>query len=134
MKVIYKFLTGDYSEVDVTGSLEYFLKEIEADTSNSNRRETRRHESYNKSSNLRILADTSVDIEADFIKEQEIQTLYNAISKLKPSEIDLIYKLYLSESTCSQAEIARELSISETAVWKRSERIRKKLRKLIEAI
>ncbi len=134
MKAIYKFSTGDYSEVEVTGSLEYLIKKIEADTFNSNRKETRRHESYNKSGNLNILADKSVDIEAEFIKEQTVQSLYNAISKLKPSEINLICKLYLNESTCSQAEIARELGISETAVWKRSERIRKKLRNLMVEI
>lgn len=58
--------------------------------------------------------------------------LYNAISKLKLEEQELIHKLYLDKQTMTQAQYAEYLKIQEKSVQEKSRRIRRKLEKLLE--
>ncbi len=75
-----------------------------------------------------MLIDKNVNIEEDFLKRVEVDKLYEAILKLKPSEQELIHKLYLDKQTMTLTEYATSNNISYTTLRKRLERLRKKLK------
>ncbi len=66
MNVRYEFLTGEVSEIEVDDALGQTIVEIEHAEKLSNRRETRRHESYSDDNDKRDrLVDSDADVEAD---------------------------------------------------------------------
>ena len=78
-----------------------------------------------------MLIDKRVDLDELIFKKSKVDKLYEAISKLKPAEQELIHKLYLDKHPMTQAEYARSINTSDAAMWKKVQRIRDKLKKLI---
>ena len=106
--------------------------QLDKDLFNNNHKETRRHQSLNEMlDKADTFVDKNVNIENDFLRRSDVDKLYNAISKLKPSEQELIHKLYLSRNPMTQAEYAKSVNISNANMWKKIQRIRNKLKKLI---
>jgi len=128
MLIKYQFINGQASEVEVDDGLGETIIQIENDTYNSDRRETRRHESLNAST---ATAGLTVDVEGEVARRLAAEALHLAISKLNPDERELIQRLYLDKQPISQAEYARTHGISEASVRKRTERVRKKLKTLL---
>lgn len=127
----------NYNETDVLGNAIVFT-ENDADMvmlaimvgeqrlmRNNDHAETGNHEEYNEN-----IADPE-NIEDMFLRKQDSETLLQAVSKMKPAEQYIIHLLYLDDVTVSQAELAKELKIKESAMWKRTERIKGKLKKVL---
>lgn len=107
--------------------------QIDKEAKNNYRSETRRHQSLSElSDKADLIADESIDIEKDILQKFDIDKLYDAIYKLKPSEQELIHKLYLDKHRMAPAQYAEYLKIQEKSVQEKSRRIRRKLEKLLE--
>lgn len=133
MKVEYKFVTGEKVSVEVYGKLEEIMLELDKELKNNNRKEIRRHESLNLFDRYERNADITTDIFGDVLKNFDENKLYDAISKLKPQEQELIHKLYLDEKPITQVDYAKELHISYIVLRKRIERIRRKLSNFLKS-
>lgn len=132
MIIKYEFIDGKNIEIEVSTELGQVILQIDKEAKNNDRRETRRHQSLSElSDKADSVADESIDIEEDILQKFDMDKLYGAISKLKPSEQELIHKLYLDKQAMPQAEYARRKNVSEVAIWKKVQRIRDKLKKLI---
>lgn len=132
MLIKYEFVTGEEVEIEVSNDFGITMLQIETKNKNSNRRESRRHQSLTEiQDNSEVLVDDSVNIEDDFLKTVDLDNLRQAISQLKPQEQVLIHRLYLDKHPMTQAEYARRKNISESVIWKKVQRIRNKLKKLI---
>ena len=132
MVIKYEFVTGEKVEFEVSNDLSNTIVQIESAIKNSDRRETRRHQSLSELvDKADMLIDKNVNIEEDFLKRVEVNKLYEAISKLKPAEQELIHKLYLDKHLITQAEYAKMLGITENAVKQRVKWLRIKLKKLL---
>lgn len=130
MVIKYEFVTGEKVEFEVSNDLSNTTQQIESEIKNSDRRETRRHQSLSElMDKAEILTDKNVNIEEEFLKRVEVDKLYEAISKLKPSEQEIIHKLYLDKHPMTQAEYAKILGITENAVKQRVKWLRNKLKK-----
>lgn len=130
MKLEYVFVTGEKIAVEVCEELSEVMLSLENNLKNNNRKETRRHQSIdtlNDKCGYLSIADDIQYIENSVFKKIEKDKLRKAISKLKPKEQDLLYKLYLNKNTISCEEYAFKHNISSSTVRKRAERIRKEL-------
>ena len=129
MEVTYSFVNGENVIVLVDEKLGDAIMQLDKDLYNNNHKETRRHQSLNEVlAKTNMLVDENVNIEEEFLKQNDVDKLYEAISKLKPSERELIHKLYLSRNPLTQAEYAKNQHISYTTLRKRLERLRQKLK------
>lgn len=130
MLIKYKFLDGEKIEINVSDKIGKRILQIENEIKNNNRRETRRHQSLIED-RADLIADESINIEEKFLKQNDVDKLHKAISKLKPSEQEIIHKLYLDKHPMTQAEYAKILGITENAVKQRVKWLRNKLKKLL---
>ena len=130
MLIKYKFLDGEKIEINVSDKIGKRILQIENEIKNNNRRETRRHQSLIED-RADLIADESINIEEEFLKQNDVDKLHKAISKLKPSEQEIIHKLYLDKHPMTQAEYAKILGITEKAVKQRVKWLRNKLKKLL---
>lgn len=98
MKVTYSFVNGENVIVSVDEKLGGAIMQLDKDLYNNNQKETRRHQSLNEMFDKSYtFVDKNVNIEDDFFRQNDVDKLHKAILKLKPSEQELIHKLYLSE-------------------------------------
>ena len=131
MKIEYKFVTGEDVSIEVYGEFEEIMLELDRNLKNNDRKETRRHESLDLFDKDERNSDITVDILGDVCRSFDKDKLYDAIAKLKPQEKELIHKLYLDKNPMTQAEYARNINISDAAMWKKIQRIRDKIKRLI---
>ena len=131
MKIEYKFVTGEDVSIEVYGEFEEIMLELDKNLKNNDRKETRRHESLDLFDKDERNSDITVDILGDVCRNFDKDKLYDAIAKLKPQEQELIHKLYLDKNPMTQAEYARNINISDAAMWKKIQRIRDKIKRLI---
>lgn len=132
MIIKYEFLDGKKIEIEVSTELGQVILQIDKKAKNSDRRETRRHQSLSElSDKADLIANESIDIEKDTLQKFDMDKLYDAISKLKPSEQELIHKLYLDKHPMTQVEYSRSQKISVGSVKMQLQRIKAKLKKLL---
>ena len=132
MIIKYEFIDGKKIEIAVSTELGQVILQIDKEAKNNDRRETRRHQSLSKlSDKADLIADESIDIEKDILQKFDMDKLYDAISKLKPSEQELIHKLYLDKHPITQVEYSRSQKISVGSVKMQLQRIKAKLKKLL---
>ena len=132
MVIKYKFLTGEKIEIEVSNRFGETMLQIDNEIKNSNRRETRRHQSLNElNDKADLITGESIDIGKDILQKFEIDKLYNARSKLKPSEQELIHKLYLDKQPMMQAEYAKINKTSVGSIKMQVQRVKAKLKKLL---
>jgi RNA polymerase sigma-70 factor (ECF subfamily) len=132
MLIKYEFLKGKAVEIEVEDEIGSVILQIENDTYNSDRRETRRHESLDDwNGKDRRLVDLSDETSNTVLRSLDAQALYRAIAKLKLDEQELIHKIYLETPPVTQAEYARAGGFSENYIRLKVCRIRDKLRKYL---
>lgn len=131
MKIEYKFVTDEDVSIEVHGEFEEIMLELDRNLKNNDRKETRRHESLDLFDKDERNSDITVDILGDVCRNFDKDNLYDAIAKLKPQEQELIHKLYLDKNPMTQTEYARNINISDAAMWKKIQRIRDKIKRLI---
>lgn len=126
MNIKYQFQTGETVEIEVSDQLGEVCIEIDRDTQNSNRRETRRHNSITRMEDTGIqFADARVSVADLFLKNEASGRLHAALDSLLPQQQDLIRQVFFEEK--SQAAIAREIGVTEGAVRHRLSKIYKRL-------
>jgi len=127
--IIYTFADGAISETEVSDALYAIIAEIERETENNDRRETRRHVSLEQAAERydTEIADRRVELEADFMKRVDIAKLRTAIKTLAPSQKELVRKRFFERESITA--IAKEYGVNRQSVQKRLKRIYRKLRK-----
>lgn len=130
MKIKYEFLTGEVVEVEVPGDITELSVELDRNTLNSNRRETRRHSSVESLQEQGIqIADDSADV-GSIIEQQEMKkALYDALDKLMPQQRELIQRVFFEGE--SIVAVAEELGITKQACNNRLNKIYKQLKKYL---
>lgn len=130
MKIKYESVTGEVIEIETSNYIGDVIIKIEKETYNSNRRETRRHNSIENMEEQGIqFQDKNTDIYKTFDRKETNKNLYNALDKLLPQQKRLIQKVYYHNM--SIAQIARDEGVSETAIRNRLNKIYKKLKKIL---
>lgn len=76
------------------------------------------------------IEDRHLDVEQNYIAEEEKRELYAAIAKLTPRQKELVRLIYFEEKT--QEEVAVSLSMSKQAVSNAMQRIYASLQKFLE--
>jgi RNA polymerase sigma-70 factor (ECF subfamily) len=131
MKIKYEFVTGETVEVEVTESISKVAIELDRAIKNSDRRETRRHNSVEALGEKGTqLSDGRVDIPLVIEQQEMRETLHNAMDKLLPRQRELIYKVFFDGRT--MADIAREEGVTAKAVQDRVNKMKARLKKIIE--
>lgn len=113
------------------------LHQLDDEAYDTNRSETRRHESIDElNDKAEMIIDTNANVEykvlSDLESEATKEIVQGVLLELKSQQRDLIYKLYLSENPLSQAEYAEELGIEESSISQKAWRARTKIKKIIE--
>lgn len=130
MKISYEFLTGDTVEIEVPDDIGEVSIEIDKDLANSDRRETRRHESYCICNDKQeALVDKSVDVSAEVEKSFECENLHKALEQLLPQQQEIIRRIYFDGE--SIVAVAKELGITKQACNNRLNKIYTQLKKYI---
>ena len=131
MNIKYQFLTGETVEINVPDHIGEVCIEIDRDTQNSNRRETRRHNSNSCMEDAGVqFADERVSVADLFLANETNSHLFTALQSLLPQQQELIRQVFFEEK--SQAAIARETGITEGAVRHRLSKIYKRLQSFME--
>lgn len=130
MKIKYEFVTGDSVEIDVPETMEQVIVEFDKDIKNSNRRETRKHNSVEEMEGQGIqFADNGIDL-ATLIEQQELkEALKDAMGQLLPQQRKLIQQVFFERQ--SIAQIARLEGVDERAIRNRLNKIYRKLKKFL---
>lgn len=131
MKIEYRFVTGEKAAIEINGDFEEIILELDKEEYNCNRKETRRHKSLSLSDKCIENMSLSSDICDDVFKNFDKEKLHNTISRLKPNEQELLHKVYLDLDKINITKYANSLGVKPTVLWKRLERIRKKLKNIL---
>ena len=135
MEIKYKFVNGEETSISVYGEFEKIILELDRNLYNNNQTETRRHISLSVfGEDKKVFADIETGFEEQISNQVDKEIVYKALSKLKPDDRQLINKIYLSENKISMTEYAISMGIKSAALWKRLERIRKKLKCIFEEL
>ena len=126
MKIIYEFVTGEISEVEVDERLGGMLLDLDRQQENNDQKETRRHFSLNGMDYEGELFASAEDTERTVEHREDMARLYSAMEALSPSQRELVEKVYFEERKIT--DIAREEGVSHVAVRDRLERIYKKIK------
>jgi len=130
MKITYEFLTGETVEIEAPDEVGELLIDIERDTYNGDRKETRRHGSIFVMEEQGVqFEDKAHNVELALEEGEENEILLSAIEELLPQQRDLLQKVFYEE--LSIVEIARREGVSEAAVRNRLKKIYKKLEKIL---
>ena len=130
MKITYEFVTGEVVEVDVPDEIGELSIQIERDTYNSNRKETRRHNSiFSMQEQGFQFKDETCNVEAALEEKETSEKLKSALDELLPQQRDLVQKVFGEE--LSIVEIARQEGVREAAIRNRLKKIYKKLKKIL---
>lgn len=131
MNVKYEFVTGEIVNVEVPDTIGEVSIELNRVIYNSDHKETRRHHSVENLQEQGIqLIDQNVDIISTIEKLETSKILQNALEKLLPQQRVLIYKVFIEGKT--MASIAREEGVTAKAIQDRVNKIKNRLRKIIE--
>lgn len=130
MKIKYEFLTGEVIEVEVPDDLGEVSVELDRDIFNNNRRETRRHSSFEclQEKGFQI-ADKSADVIPIIENREKYEALFKALYKLLPQQRDLIEKVFFEGKPI--VAVAEELGITKQACNRRLKKIYKQLKKFM---
>ena len=131
MEIKYKFVNGEETSISVYGEFEKIILELDRNLYNNNHAETRRHVSLSVfDEGKKVFTDIDTSFEEQLSNQVDKEVLCKAISKLKPDEQELIYKIYLNEGGVSLSDYAQFVNVSENAIKQRLKRIRKKLKSI----
>lgn len=131
MKIKYEFLNGETVEIEVSDSLGEISVEIDRTIYNSDRRETRRHNSIDNLAETGLqFSDKRNNVEEVVWRGEDHELLHKAISMLLPQQQKLVRQVFFEER--SMADIAREEGVTGKAIQDRVNKIKIRLKKIIE--
>ena len=131
MFIKYQDATGNLIEIEVSEVIGEVSIEIDKEMANSNRRETRWHNSISRMEEAGVqFADESIDVAELLLENEANRKLHAAMNKLLPQQKELIRQVFFEER--SLVEIARETGVTVGAVWNRLQKIYKRLKFFLE--
>lgn len=129
-KIKYTLANGKEIQIEVSDSCATEYVTLERHERLCERKETRRHQSLEKSLEGGFeFKDDRVDTLAKIIVEEEKDDLHKAITKLLPQQQELVRKIYFEEKTIK--EIAEEENVSHQAISDRLQKILKKIKSFL---
>lgn len=127
----YQFADGHFEDIEVTDEFAARYAEMEHKDKLIERKETRRHQSLDKSlENGWDVADPRVDVQAEAERNEENLRLHNAIAALTDKQRELLRLVYFEN--VPQTEIAAREGVQKTAINNRLTRILERLKKLLD--
>jgi RNA polymerase sigma-70 factor (ECF subfamily) len=126
MKIRYDFINGDTKEIETTQEIFDASNELDHKIHLNNRREKRRHTSYD----VLALYDLEPSVEIDFVRYAEKEKLKRALGTLNKEQKDLVRKVFFNGEQLK--DIAREYGTTYQAIQNRMDKIIKKLQKVFE--
>ena len=138
-KVVYQITRKKYRLVEVdTGEQAELVKELNRDFEREDKRAKALWARYQSLEELaeqgEIIKDDSPDPEETLLQKERLKQMkvltHKALKKLSPRQQEIVRMAYFEEK--SQAEIARELGITEGSVSITLERAKVNLRKILE--
>lgn len=131
MKIRYEFVTGEAVEIEVPETIGEVVIAIDKDIQKSNRRETRRHNSVEELSEKgRQFRNEDSNLEEAVVRGEDRELLHKAMEQLLPQQRALIQKVFFEGRT--MADIAREEGVTAKAIQDRVNKIKTRLKKIIE--
>lgn len=129
----YRFADGHYEEIEVSDEFAKEYATMEKKERSVNRKETRRHQSLDKSMEHGFdVADPNADVPEETERREIIRNLHKAISTLLPEQQVLLRQVYFEY--ISQTEIAEQEGVTKKAVNNHMARILQKLKNFLENI
>ncbi len=126
--IIYKFVDGTTSTVEVTEDIYLIHLELLQQEKRNHWKETRRHTSLYYFTDMGIdFEDKRIDLFAEIVRKENAERVHKALLTLSDKRRDLVRKFYYEEMTMRQ--IASQESVSHTAISQRMKTIRKRLQK-----
>lgn len=127
----YYFADGHNKELEVTEEFATEYAEMEHKDKLVERKETRRHQSLDKSMEHGWdVVDLKMDVQAEVEWNEERERLHRAISRLSHEQQVLLDEVYFQY--VPQKEIAKREKVSEAAISARITRILSKLKKYLQ--
>ena len=132
MKITYRFVTGEVTEVEVDGELAETMKELDRQEYNSNRRVIRNKQiSYSRFNDKNeIMLGASVEVMEAVDDRMERESLRRAIAELQPQQQELVRKVFFEG--CPMADVAREEGVGHEAIRRRILKIYSQLKKVLK--
>ncbi len=130
MVIKYKFLDNATSEVEVDDELGKHITEMNDAAAKIDRKETRRHVYMSELEEKGHYIPADTDPLNDVLKEERIRELMAAIEKLKPTQKELLIRVYWNKEL--QKDIAAEEGVSQQAIASRLKTILKNLKKFLK--
>lgn len=131
MAIIKIFNGVTYEEVEVSDELAFAYNDMEHREKLNERKETRRHQSLNKSlDNGWDIADETADTEIIAENNELKKNLKEAITKLQPQQKELILKVFYEDMTVT--ELSVYYGVSKAAICDRLKKIYNKLGKFLK--
>ena len=128
MKIKYEFVTGEVAEIEVDEKWGKILEDLDFEEKMNDRKETRRHVSLDTGAEWSDWLITDDDPEGDIIEMIETRRdLTKALSVLSENQIKLVKALFVEGF--SQEEYAEKNGVTQVAIARQLDRIRKKLKK-----
>ncbi len=123
-------IPGEVTEVEVDDELGQYIAGMDEADFNLNRKETRRHTyRLELEEKGRYIPDYSDPLD-DVLKAERIRELMAAIEKLKPTQKELLIRVYWNKEL--QKDIATEEGVSQQAIASRLKTILKNLKKFLK--
>ena len=126
--IIYKFVDGTTSIVEVTEDIYLIHLELLQQEKRNHWKEIRRHTSLYYFNDMGIDSeDKRIDLFAEIVRKENAERVHKALLTLSDKRRDLVRKVFYEEMTMRQ--IASQTGVSHTAISQRMKTIRKRLQK-----
>lgn len=130
-QIIYQFCDGTKSIVEVEDDFANELANLDKQISRNDRKETRRHTSFDYLSEQGIeLQDDEVGLDERLELRETRKAVNLAINQLNEKQQKLVYAVYFEKK--SLAEIAREKGVSKSAITQQMQIIYRKLKEILK--
>lgn len=130
MKIKYEFLTGETVEIEVPETIGKVLIGIDKEAKNSDRRETRRHNSIDALTELGVQLAATRELTDSIEAKETREALRQALDRLLPQQRELLRQIYFEDKSIS--EIARTEGVYESAIRNRLSKALKRIKKFLE--
>lgn len=127
MKICYRFINGETSEVEVPTEVYQAYLSIEKQEALSDRRETRRHVSMEELAEKGMQFPSEADVESRSRRTEIMNDLAKAIAMLSSDQQELIRRVFFEGE--SYAKIARGEGTTRSSVHQRMTLILRKIKK-----
>lgn len=130
MKITYKFVTGEVTEVEVSEEIGAVIVDLDRQEYNNNHKETRRH--YSLEGKVYEGMDYAVEdsgLEALFAGPTDEERLHVAIRQLSPDQQEMVRAIFFENVSVN--DYAARMGVTQSAISHRLQTVKKKLKKFL---